>query len=39
MSFSISPKKEFHLTERMTYRKDNKEMHCGFLWKSGSFIT
>jgi len=39
MSFSISPKKEFHLTERMTYRKDNKEMQCGFLWKSGSFIT
>jgi hypothetical protein len=23
----------------MTYRKDNKEMNCGFLWKSGSFIT
>ena len=39
MAFSISPKNEFHLTERMTYRKDNKEMHCGFLWKSGSFIT
>ena len=23
----------------MTYRKDNKEINCGFLWKSGSFIT
>jgi hypothetical protein len=23
----------------MTYHKDNKEIKCGFLWKSGSFIT
>ena len=39
MPFRISPKNEFHITERMTYRKDNKEINCGFLWKSGSFIT
>jgi hypothetical protein len=39
MAFRISPKNEFQITERMTYRKDNKEMNCGFLWKSGSFIT
>ena len=39
MPFRISPKNEFQITERMTYRKDNKEMNCGFLWKSGSFIT
>ncbi|QWE23889.1 hypothetical protein FD977_06305 [Polynucleobacter sp. AP-Elch-400A-B2] len=39
MAFRISPKNEFHITERMTYRKDNKEMNCGFLWKSGSFVT
>jgi hypothetical protein len=39
MAFRISPKNEFQITERMTYRKDNKEMKCGFLWKSGSFIT
>jgi hypothetical protein len=39
MTFRISPKTEFHITERMTYRKDNKELHCGFLWKTGSFIT
>lgn len=39
MVFRISPKNEFQITERMTYRKDNKEMNCGFLWKSGSFIT
>ena len=23
----------------MTYRKDNKEINCGFLWKTGAFIT
>ncbi|AKD25548.1 hypothetical protein CL55_00012150 [Polynucleobacter duraquae] len=39
MTFRISPKNEFHITERMTYRKDNKEIKCGFLWKSGAFIT
>ena len=39
MAFRISPKNEFQITERMTYRKDNKEMNCGFLWKSGSFVT
>ena len=39
MAFRMSPKNEFQITERMTYRKDNKEMNCGFLWKSGSFIT
>jgi hypothetical protein len=39
MAFRISPKNEFQITERMTYRKDDKEMNCGFLWKSGSFIT
>ena len=39
MPFRISPKNEFHITERMTYRKDNKEINCGFLWKSGSFIA
>lgn len=39
MAFRISPKNEFQITERMTYRKGNKEMNCGFLWKSGSFIT
>jgi hypothetical protein len=39
MSFRIAPKKEFHITERMTYRKDNKEINCGFLWKMGNFIT
>jgi hypothetical protein len=22
----------------MTYRKENKEINCGFLWKSGSFL-
>ena len=38
MTFKISPKSEFHITERMTYRKDNKEINCGFLWKSGSFL-
>ena len=39
MPFRISPKNEFQITERMTYRKDNKEINCGFLWKSGSFVT
>jgi len=39
MAFRISPKNEFQITERMTYRKDNKEINCGFLWKSGSFTT
>lgn len=39
MSFRIAPKQEFHITERMTYRKDNKEINCGFLWKTGDFIT
>ena len=39
MAFRISPKNEVQITERMTYRKDNKEMNCGFLWTSGSFIT
>lgn len=39
MAFRISPKNEFQITERMTYRKGNKEMNCGFLWKSGSFVT
>ena len=39
MTFKISPKSEFHITERMTYRKDNKEINCGFLWKSGSFLV
>ena len=38
MTFKISPKSEFHITERMTYRKENKEVNCGFLWKSGSFL-
>jgi hypothetical protein len=38
MTFKISPKSEFHITERMTYRKENKEINCGFLWKSGSFL-
>ena len=38
MAFKISPKSEFHITERMTYRKENKEINCGFLWKSGSFL-
>jgi hypothetical protein len=38
MAFKISPKSDFHITERMTYRKDNKEINCGFLWKSGSFL-
>jgi hypothetical protein len=22
----------------MTYRKENKEINCGFLWKNGSFL-
>ena len=39
MSYRIAPKNEFNITERMTYRKDNKEIHCGFLWKTGAFIT
>lgn len=39
MSFRIEPKNEFNVSERMTYRKDNKEIHCGFLWKTGAFIT
>jgi hypothetical protein len=38
MAFKISPKSEFHIAERMTYRKENKEINCGFLWKSGSFL-
>ena len=38
MAFKISPKIDFHITERMTYRKENKEINCGFLWKSGSFL-
>lgn len=38
MAFKISPKNEFHISERMTYRKENKEINCGFLWKSGSFL-
>ena len=38
MAFKIAPKSEFHITERMTYRKENKEMNCGFLWKNGSFL-
>ena len=38
MTFKITPKSEFHITERMTYRKENKEIHCGFLWKTGSFL-
>jgi hypothetical protein len=38
MAFKISPKSDFHITERMTYRKENKEINCGFLWKSGSFL-
>ena len=38
MAFKISPKSEFHISERMTYRKENKEINCGFLWKSGSFL-
>jgi hypothetical protein len=38
MVFKISPKSEFHITERMTYRKENKEINCGFLWKSGNFV-
>jgi hypothetical protein len=38
MSFRIAPKNEFNISERMTYRKDNKEIHCGFLWKTGAFI-
>jgi hypothetical protein len=38
MAFKISPKIDFHISERMTYRKDNKEINCGFLWKSGSFL-
>ena len=38
MTFKISPKSEFHITESMTYRKGNKEINCGFLWKSGSFF-
>jgi hypothetical protein len=38
MTFKITPKSEFHVTERMTYRKDNKEINCGFLWKNGSFL-
>ena len=39
MVFKISPKEEFHITERMTYQKDNKEINCGFLWKTGNFVT
>ena len=38
MAFKISPKIDFHISERMTYRKENKEINCGFLWKSGSFL-
>ena len=38
MTFKITPKSEFHVTERMTYRKADKEINCGFLWKSGSFL-
>ena len=39
MPYRIAPKNEFNISERMTYRKDNKEIHCGFLWKTGTFIT
>ena len=39
MPYRIAPKNEFNISERMTYRKDNKEVHCGFLWKTGEFIT
>jgi hypothetical protein len=39
MPYRIAPKNEFNISERMTYRKDNKEIHCGFLWKTGAFIT
>jgi hypothetical protein len=38
MAFKISPKSDFHISERMTYRKENKEINCGFLWKNGSFL-
>ena len=39
MVFNLSPKEDFHITERMTYQKDNKEINCGFLWKTGNFVT
>ena len=38
MAFKISPKSDFHVSERMTYRKENKEINCGFLWKNGLFL-
>jgi hypothetical protein len=38
MAFKISPKSDFHISERMTYRKENKEINCGFLWKNGLFL-
>lgn len=37
MAYKITPKDANHITERMTYEKDNKQFHCGFLWKTGSF--
>ena len=38
MDYLITPQKEFCVTKRTTFKKDNKEIKCGYLLEKMEFI-